>query len=293
MAYLRTSRTRSRGLRVPSRITGINYASPLTEGLQAALPATFDLPIGFDLVSGAQWTVNGSPDRYWAGRNGVKVPMWGAYDSLVNSVSIQAPSALTTNWPTSEGTALVWFWRHPGSTSRGSVFKLGSPPNRTHYIYYEFDEWYDDAFSTTRTGPHSVGTAYHLGTECTLVGATFAGGTKKLYALDASKSNEVTTQTGLTFGLNTQLLFGHGSADGGSNGSTGGILLLDTALDRDTMVNARSWFWDAFNPRPEISYFIPAAAGGGATTDVPLTMFSVSPQAPTTLRSLISNVPTL
>lgn len=39
--------------------------------------------------------------------------------------------------------------------------------------------------------------------------------------------------------------------------------------------------------------FLPAAAGGGATTDVPLTTFSVSPQAPTTLRSLISNVPTL
>lgn len=302
-------RVRPRGHRAPQRITGINWSSPLAAKLVMALPLVGNVAQRYFSARGdGLLTVTDATRVPIVSAQGLGYNFDGAGSDAIDDGGAFAHQSGAT-------TISAWMRSTDVSTTRGVFENSGNATDATAnyaglFITHGF------AGTTNPSLPHAW-QGNDLGTGSGNRGTRAAGTTvgANVTALVAA-----TTKAGSNFPdlyLNGQLSNGSTSGGGSAGGPRSGGYVRAGNIFNGINTNADPYagsVWNCAIFQPELSaeehawlyrspwdmyaqstrtYFIPAAAVGANTTDVPLTTFSVSPQAPTTLRALISNVPTL
>lgn len=279
----------------PGHVRGIDWSHPLAHGLVFAAP--FGESRLRDAVSGRAIALQGTGAVATAPSRGAALQSNGTFG---NGADVADAPALNTSRVT-----LAMSVRITDVTGSAQYQIGGKPYTAFSPPYYQYAFAYvgttnsNTSFRGVIRFSISIGNTWKVvdsptytavsGQWLRLVG-TYNGAYHALYVNGVEVAGAA--QTGNLDSFATSLRLGYAAP----------LQLGFAGFTQDARVYNRGWSADevrddyrnqwAVYDQGARTYFIPAA-GGGATTDVPLTTFSVSPQAPTTLRSLISNVPTL
>lgn len=293
---------RKSGARAPQRITGINWSSPLADGLVALVTVQGGVPI--EWVTGQPFTsVNGAGVRGYPVWNGQGTDTNGSnsYWRLDGSWSLDVTAtsgiSMAARWNSDVSQASRWLATFASSTDTNPIY--GWVQNNSSGTNEILAYVRNDGGTSNISQPSPNGgltgdrTAVWTWDKEQYFDAAFTR--EFLWANRAQTTGSNITTTGLTYTFD-RLALGcllRGSAAGFFDGSVAWAAWWNRGITPYEL----ELMWR--NPVSEMTrqttrtYFIPAAAGGATISDIPVRGMNITPQAPTTLRALISQIPAL